>query len=178
MIASDIKKIRNVADSIRKMMNESDAVVAQTAAKTGLTAQMNKILADGFFFYFKAHTFHWNVTGPNFNDYHAFFGKVYEQVFDSLDPIAEEIRALGIMAPTSLQSLASITTIAPTTSIPSAQQMFTILIDDNNKILAGLTTGYKLADAAGEPGLSNFLQDLIDKHKKLAWMLESTSKGE
>lgn len=177
MIPSELRKIRNVADSIRKMMSEADTVVAQTAAKTGLTTQMNKILADGYFFYFKAHMFHWNVTGSNFPQYHEFFGKVYEQVFDSLDPIAEQIRALGIMAPVSIPQLASLTTISHPTGVPSADQMFTALIDDNQKIISGLTAGYKLAESAGEAGLSNFLQDLIDKHKKLAWMLDSTSKG-
>ena len=170
--------LRSLNDSVRKVMRESDDAAASTSAKSSLVGQMNRILSDGYFFYFKAHMFHWNVTGANFPQYHEFFGKVYEQVFGNLDPIAEQIRALGVMAPVSLQQMSTMTSIVPSSGIPSAEQMFGILIDDNKKIIAGLTAGYKLAESAGEPGLSNFLQDLIDKHKKLAWMLESTAKGE
>ena len=123
MIASEIKKIRSVADTVRKMMTEADATVAASSAKSALVSQMNRILSDGYFFYFKAHTFHWNVTGPNFPQYHEFFGTVYEQVFDNLDPIAEQIRALGVMAPVSIPQMASMTTISHSSGVPSADQI-------------------------------------------------------
>ena len=35
---------------------------------------MKKVLADTFALYLKAHNYHWNVEGPNFPQYHEFFG--------------------------------------------------------------------------------------------------------
>jgi DNA-binding ferritin-like protein len=35
---------------------------------------------------------------------------------------------------------------------------------------------YKLAEAAGELGASNFLQDRITAHQKHRWMLKATLK--
>jgi len=169
--AHDFKLLRKKS----KMVKESVEPLAEEATPA-LSAAMKAILADAFHMYFKAHTFHWNVEGANFPEYHKFFGDVYEQLFDTIDPIAEEIRALGEYAPRSLTELKGSTSIDDS-SVQTPAEMFASLLADNSKILAGLTNGYKVAEAAGEIGLSNFLQDKIDAHKKLGWMIKSVSKG-
>lgn len=169
--AHDFKLLRKKT----KAMKESVEPLTEEATPA-LSAAMKAILADAFHMYFKAHTFHWNVEGANFPEYHKFFGDVYEQLFDTIDPIAEEIRALGEYAPRSLTELKGSTSIDDS-SVQTPAEMFGSLLADNSKILAGLTNGYKVAEAAGEIGLSNFLQDKIDAHKKLGWMIKSVSKG-
>jgi starvation-inducible DNA-binding protein len=170
--AHDFKLLRS---KTKKMMKESVQPLMEDTTPA-LSAAMKAILADAFHMYFKAHTFHWNVEGANFPEYHKFFGDVYEQLFDTIDPIAEEIRALGEYAPRSLTELKGSTSIDDS-SVQTPTEMFASLLGDNSKILAGLTNGYKVAEAAGEIGLSNFLQDKIDAHKKLGWMIKSTAKG-
>jgi DNA-binding ferritin-like protein len=54
--------------------------------------------------------------------------------------------------------------------------MFASLAADNQKILGGLLGCQKMAEAANQVGLANYLQDLFDAHKKLAWMLSSILK--
>jgi starvation-inducible DNA-binding protein len=142
-----------------------------------LRLSLKSCLANTFVMYFKAHAFHWNVEGSNFPQYHDFFSEIYEEVFGNLDPIAEQIRALGAYAPTALSQLLSMTSITEAAGVSSPQQMVNDLLSDNEKIIQGLIAGYKLAESANELGLSNFLQDLVDKHKKLSWKLTSTSKG-
>ena len=39
-----------------------------------------------------------------------------------------------------------------------------------------LRAGIVAADAADEPAIGNFLQDLLDAHQKHAWMLKSLIK--
>lgn len=167
-------KTKNVAESVRMVMGLKNL---KENATPELVSQMKRILADGYLFYFKAHSFHWNVEGANFPQYHDFFSKVYEQVFDNLDSIAEQIRALGAYAPTSLAQMVGSSSITENLSAVSTAEMFSQLLSDNEKVIQGLTVGYRLAESANELGLSNFLQDLIDKHKKLAWMITSTAKG-
>jgi starvation-inducible DNA-binding protein len=171
------KSIHSVAETIRTMMREQTAVNMQEETSIQLVNQMRKILADAYVLYFKAHTFHWNVEGSNFPQYHEFFGKIYTEVQGKLDSIAEEIRSLGAYAPTSLRELLAIASLSESTGIQSPPQMLSALAVDNDKVIVGLNEGYRLAEAAKEVGLSNFLQDLIDKHKKLAWMITSTLKG-
>lgn len=138
-----------------------------------LIAQMRTILGTNFGLYFKSHSFHWNVTGPNFNDYHAFLGTFYTQVFNNTDFIAEKIRMLGQFAPTSLGRMLELSDIEEEDAIPDALEMFRRLAKDNDRFIFHLRAGIKAADAAEEPAISNFLQDLLDQHQKHAWMLKS-----
>lgn len=133
-------------------------------------------MANNFVFYFKAHSFHWNVEGPDFPQYHEFLEGVYTNAFAAVDRIAEEIRALGEYAPMSLNELINASSLMENTSQRDALSMFSILSGDNQNILGGLLATQKMAEAANQVGLANYLQDLYDAHKKLAWMLSAIQK--
>lgn len=141
-----------------------------------LVELMKKILADTFTFYLKAHAFHWNVEGPNFPQYHSFLGDLYEEVFDSIDSTAEEIRALGAYAPGSMKRFIELSDIQEEETIPSSISMFTKLIDDNQKILDTMDVAFDLASELKQQGLADYIAGRIDKHKKHAWMLKSIVK--
>ena len=138
-----------------------------------LVEQMKKVLAETFALYLKAHNYHWNVEGPDFPQYHEFFGNFYEEVYGAVDRIAEEIRALGSYAPGSFGRFKELSAIQDETSIPDHGTMVARLIVDNTTLLNTLNAAYKLAEQYNEIGLSNFLQDRYDAHKKHAWMLKS-----
>lgn len=141
-----------------------------------LIEQMKIILGTNFGLYFKAHTFHWNVEGPNFAEYHGFLGNFYDSVFDQTDPIAEHIRALGSYAPTTLARMMELSKVQDLVAIPSPLIMMSELAQDNDKFIMELRTGIALADAADEPAVGNFLQDLLDAHQKHGWMLRSFTR--
>jgi len=145
-------------------------------APSNLVSQLRQVMADNFVFYFKAHSFHWNVEGPNFPQYHEFLEGVYTNAFAAVDRIAEEIRALGEYAPMSLNELINTSSLMENTSQRNSMSMFSILSDDNQNILGGLLATQKMAEAANQVGLANYLQDLYDSHKKLAWMLSAIQK--
>ena len=144
--------------------------------KEQLVDRMKVVLADTFAFYLKAHQYHWNVEGPDFPQYHEFLSNLYEEVYGSIDRIAEEIRALGEYAPGSFSRFQQLTSIVDSTSAPSAGEMFNTLASDNQIVLSSLMETYRLAEEYNEIGLSNFLQDRYDAHKKHAWMLSSILK--
>ena len=141
-----------------------------------LITSMKKVLADTFVMYFKAHTYHWNVEGADFKQYHDFFGGIYEELFAAVDDIAEHIRQLDGYTPTSLMELKSYSMVSEDEEAVSAMSMVNRLLDTNNLILASLMMAYKDAEAATELGLSNFLQDRIAAHQKHGWMLKATTK--
>jgi starvation-inducible DNA-binding protein len=160
---------------INEYLKEAEVAVLVPAPNM-LADTLTKVLADTIVFYFKAHTFHWNVTGSNFPQYHEFLGNVYEQVYGNVDRLAEEIRALGVMAPKNLSSLIAVSNLTENRDELDAIGMFASLAADNQKILGGLLGCQKMAEAANQVGLANYLQDLFDAHKKLAWMLSSILK--
>ena len=59
---------------------------------------LSKLLADTYTLYLNTHNFHWNVTGPMFNTLHLMFMDQYTELWNSVDVIAERIRALDQFA--------------------------------------------------------------------------------
>ena len=141
-----------------------------------LLDELKKVHADAFTFYLKAHYYHWNVEGPNFPQYHVFLQNLYQEVFNSIDTLAELIRTLDSYAPGTLTRLKELTTIEETDDIPDALTMMSRLLMENNIVRASLLTAYRTAELTGEVGISNFLQDRIQAHEKHAWMLRSILK--
>lgn len=141
-----------------------------------LVEMMKKVLADTFAMYLKAHNYHWNVEGVNFPQYHEFFGNLYEELHDAVDPIAEQIRALDSYAPGSFTRFMELTEIEDETTVPMCQEMARKLLTDNEKVLATLNISLKLAEEFDKQGLVNFLANRIEVHNKHAWQLKSIIK--
>jgi starvation-inducible DNA-binding protein len=141
-----------------------------------LIQDVNKVLADSYVFAFKAQTYHWNVEGSNFPQYHKFFRKIYNEVYESIDTTAEYIRSIDGYTPTSLPQLLAMTMITEDDEVVSAMSMIDSLLDANNLVLASLMMAYKSAEQATELGLANYLQDRIAAHQKHGWMLKATTK--
>jgi starvation-inducible DNA-binding protein len=130
-----------------------------------------------FSFYIKVHSFHWNVEGPDFYEYHKLFEEIYEEVYGAVDPFAENVRKLGGYMPASYHTLNMLTKIEDENQVPNLQQMIQELLLDSEKIQIVLKKNYDLAEAAREHGLSNFLAERMDAHRKHAWFLRSSIKG-
>ena len=141
-----------------------------------LIEQMKTILGTTFGLYFKAHSYHWNVEGPDFAQYHDFLGNFYESVYGNVDPIAEHIRALNSYAPVTLSRMLELSDIEEKDSIPTALAMIADLKTDNERYMMHLRAGIAAADQADEPAVGNFLQDILDQHQKHGWMLRSFTK--
>jgi starvation-inducible DNA-binding protein len=141
-----------------------------------LIVALKKVLADTFVMYYKAHSYHWNVEGSNFPQYHSFLNDLYEEIFGAVDNIAEHIRQIDGYTPTSLTELKSYSMISEDEDVVSAMSMMNRLLDANNLVLASLMMAYQAAEQATEIGLSNFLQDRVAAHQKHGWMLKSITK--
>ena len=141
-----------------------------------LVQAMKKSLADTFAFYLKAQGFHWNVEGPNFPQYHELFDTIYNEVYGSIDRFAEEIRSLDAYAPASFARFSELTSLEDEIQILNAQGMLAKLLADNDIVLSSLEQAYELAEVAHNHGLSNFLAERQDAHKKHAWQLKATLK--
>lgn len=141
-----------------------------------LSDTLKSLLGDTYILYFKAHSYHWNVEGPDFAQYHEFLGNFYEDVYGSADVLAELIRTLDVYAPVSFASLFSQATLEESTTVPDARGMLSNIRRDNDLFLARLVKAYDEAEQASEFGISNFLQDRVQAHEKHAWMLRAITK--
>jgi starvation-inducible DNA-binding protein len=141
-----------------------------------LIDQLKHVHANAFTYYLKAHFYHWNIEGANFPQYHEFLQNLYQEVFESVDTIAELIRTLDSYAPGTLGRFKELTSIQESDDVPDAMTMMSNLQSENNIMRASLMTAYNTANDTGEIGIANFLQDRIQAHEKHGWMLRSILK--
>lgn len=142
-----------------------------------LQASMHMVLANTFLMYIKSHGYHWNVTGPDFSEYHRFFGELYKELWESVDDIAEHIRAIDGYVIANLNTYTEIGTVETVKDelnpFPS-EAMFMQLAVDNQRVIESLNNARTLAEEARNYGLINFLEERLDVHAKHGWMLKAS----
>jgi starvation-inducible DNA-binding protein len=134
---------------------------------------MKRLLANTFVLYMKAHSYHWNVTGPDFPQLHEFYGDLYEELHSSIDEIAEQLRTIRSFVPGTLSRIVELSTIMEDENISKPENMAQRLVSANEEVMSNLREAYNKAEEASELGLSNFLQDRLTVHAKYGWMLRS-----
>lgn len=132
--------------------------------------------ASEYAFAIKSQNFHWNCEGPLFYSLHLLFERIYTEVYDSIDTFAEQLRALQVYTPASLQKFSMLTKVEDENSVPTWDQMLQELLTDSDKMAEIFRITFDMAEANGDHGLSNFLADRQDAHKKHSWMLRSNLK--
>jgi starvation-inducible DNA-binding protein len=132
--------------------------------------------ASEYAFALKAQNFHWNVEGPLFAQLHELFDKIYNEVYDSIDTFAEQLRALDTYTPASLQKFSMLTKVEDENAVPEFHGMLSELLEDSERMANIFKMVFSMAEAAGDHGLSDFLASRQDAHKKHSWMLRASLK--
>lgn len=132
--------------------------------------------ASSYSFVLKAQNFHWNVEGPLFVQLHELFGNIYEEVYGSIDTFAEELRALQLYTPASLQKFSMLSLVQDENDVQDFQSMLRELLTDSEKMAQLYKVVFDMAEANGDHGLADFFAGRQDAHKKHSWMLRSCLK--
>ena len=139
-----------------------------------VTGILNRILSAEYVLYTKTRNFHWNVTGPRFNDLHKFFEAQYEELDDIIDEVAERARALGERSFGSLaEFLAASIVKEPARKNLKDHEMLQELLSDHETLIEDLRSQLKLCESRGDMGTNDFLTGVMEQHEKMAWMLRS-----
>ena len=139
--------------------------------KPELVECLAETLGDAVVLYFKAHGYHWNVVGYDFGQFHDFFQEIYEDVYSSIDPLAENMRKLNAVAPSRIEEFASLSQIVDVEVGSDAMLMVQDLYVSNNVILVSLSNCFTVANDLNEQGIANFIAERIDMHQKWRWQL-------
>lgn len=144
-----------------------------TKTRKAIADGLSKVLADTYTVYLKTHGFHWNVTGPMFQTLHLMFMQQYNDLWMSVDLIAERIRALGFHAPGSYAAFAKHASVKEETGVPTAKNMIKILVKDHERVAKTCRGVLPLADDANDQPTLDLLTQRLQWHEKTAWMLRS-----
>lgn len=141
--------------------------------RKSMSKNLSDILAATYRLTIKSHIYHWNVVGPIFKPIHELTEEHYNELFAATDIIAERIRALGHLAPVSLDIAKSFAPTASDVDQASAHDMVADLIKDHEQAVRDMR---KAAGEAGE-NEDNVTEDMLTArltfHEKALWMLRS-----
>lgn len=146
------------------------------ADRAAVVAILNNLLSDEYVLYTKTRNFHWNVTGPQFNDLHKFFESQYEELDEIVDEVAERARALGGRAFGSLAEFVKTSRLREDVgAAPPAAKMLAALLEDHEALVRALRADIPVVtDRHHDVGTGDFLTGLLEKHEKMAWMLRAS----
>ncbi|MGC3940211.1 Dps family protein [Roseobacter sp. EG26] len=137
---------------------------------------LENALADTYRLIFRTHATHWNVEGPLFYSVHNLTETQYQNLFDAADDIAERIRALGQLAPSTLSSIVANSVIQDDEAPASAGDACEALAADHERVAHRLHALIKIAGEHGDPVTEDMATERAAFHEKAAWMLRSIAK--
>ena len=144
-----------------------------TTGAGSVASALEDLLCNVIVFYFSAHRAHWNVAGPDFAEYHELFGAIYDDVYGSVDDLAENIRKCGSFPP-SLGDMVEDAAFKDDSMTTDAKELALDIYKKNVIMIAMLKGAFDVANAANEQGVANFLAERIDMHQKWQWQLGSS----
>lgn len=150
--------------------------MALTKANPEVVKALAVTLSDSYTLLQIAHLYHWNVVGPNFIKLHEFFEEQYTELFTAVDEIAERMRALDVLAPTSLSALRDGGTIGDVDGAAPAEKMVAGYLDATEKLIVELKALRKAAGDSGDQETEDLAIGRLASHEKTAWMLRSLLK--
>jgi len=139
---------------------------------------LQTLLADSYALMAQTHLAHWNVEGSDFFQLHTAFQSQYEELFEAVDEIAERLRALDVLAPGGLKTLAKSSRIEelPVESTP-ARDFAAHLIEGHETTLSGAHATRQAAGDADDLETQDLVIKRIQVHQKALWMLKSFLKS-
>lgn len=135
---------------------------------------LEKTLANSYSLAMKLQNYHWNVEGPNFKALHELFELQYNEIFLSVDEVAERIRALGLKVEGTFENFYKNSDLKPANKNLDAKSMAQDIVKDYEILVEGLKVFVKNAQEDNDEATADIFITKIQAYEKSAWMLRSS----
>jgi starvation-inducible DNA-binding protein len=143
-----------------------------------ITAALNPLIADAFALYVKIKNFHWHLAGSHFRDYHLLFDEHADQVFETIDILAERVRRIGGTTVRSIGHIHQLQTIEDDNeAFVPAGEMVRRLMDDNAHIARLQRAAHEVCDKHQDYATASELETIIDQTERRKWFLFEVYQG-
>lgn len=132
------------------------------------------VLADEYRLFVNTQGLHWNVEGPLFYSLHKLTESQYRELFESIDALAERIRALGLPAPQSFKEFADRSILADLPQDAELKSRIEQMIVDYERAVRRASLVVQLAETNGDIKTADLLTERVGVYEENAWMLRAT----
>jgi DNA-binding ferritin-like protein len=136
--------------------------------------QLNQVFCNNFVAYYRSHVAHVNIMGRNFASDHKLLQKVYEDLQDQIDRIAELLRTLQDYMPCEIQDVLNRSEIMTTRLEGDSIELIGAVRDDLDMLKGSYEDLMHTAEIDGHEEIANYAQDRILALAKHIWMLDAT----
>ncbi|NPT40198.1 DNA starvation/stationary phase protection protein [Paraburkholderia sp. 1N] len=141
-------------------------------ATRDIAGALTTLLADVFALYLKTKNFHWHMSGPYFRDYHLLLDDQSDQIFATVDPIAERARKIGGKTLHSTGQIIKLQRILDNDAdFVTPDDMLAELRDDNLALAGYMRETHSLCDEYGDVATASLLENWIDEAEQRVWFL-------
>lgn len=131
------------------------------------------ILSNEYLLYLQTLNFHWNITGRNFMSMHKLLEDQSEWLKDSIDNLAERIRALGQYAPAHYKKYLKDSVITEGDESANFTAMIETLCFSHTAIIDIIRQQIKELDSTDDYVTTDMLTKLLGEHEHNLWVLRS-----
>ncbi len=159
---------------------------AQLATPTDLSQEgvkaiaeaVNGLVADAFALYVKTKNFHWHLSGSHFRDYHLLFDEQADQIFATIDPLAERIRKIGGTTIRSIGHIGALQSIQDDNNdFVSPLEMVQQLMADNKAMATAMRATHEICEDNKDIATASELEVFIDETERRTWFLFEITRG-
>ena len=144
-----------------------------------ISAAVDGLVADAFALYVKTKNFHWHMSGSHFRDYHLLLDQQAEQIFATIDPLAERVRKLGGTTIRSVSDVASKQQVKDNNAdFVTPLDMLRELMDDNKNYAGRELEAHELCEKYKDVATASLLEIYIDETQRRTWFLFEAVQGE
>lgn len=159
-------------------MSTATSKPTTTARKdTRVVDGLNLVLADSYALMALTHLAHWNVEGSDFFQLHKAFQEQYENLFEGIDELAEQVRALDAYAIGGLGTFGKVAQMEEFKSPMPQKDYVAALIVAHEKVVEDATRTRDLAGESSDLQTQDLLIKRLQWHQKTLWMLKSYLKN-
>jgi starvation-inducible DNA-binding protein len=115
--------------------------------------------------------YHWQTFGPLFRDLHKLFDQLANEVFGTLDELAERVRMIGQDPPAHLLDAADLASVS--SAAPHSNMREMVEEADRNLLIVVKEVRHaaKVADEHDDPGTADVFARLVQVHEKHEWWM-------
>jgi starvation-inducible DNA-binding protein len=139
--------------------------------RRAIAAKVGIVLSKSYELLLASQLVHWNVKGELFLPIHQLTEQHYEALFETLDILAERMRALGAEVPS--EGATKSFDVSAKLDGSSMVKMVEHLISMHEDAAKGAREVAGFADEADDPVTNDMMMDCLKFHEKAIWMLRA-----
>jgi len=138
---------------------------------------LNRLVADAFALYIKTKNYHWHMSGRHFRDYHLLLDEQADQIFATIDPLAERARKIGANTIRSVAHIAQLQRVKDNDEdFVAPKDMLKDLLAENKKMAKNMRYAHQICDDAEDVATASLLEVYIDETERRTWFLFETTR--